>query len=430
MDDTIVTSATRTASLKLIPFVCLLYFVNYIDRINISFGALTMNASLQISASAFGIGASIFFVGYVLLEVPSNLILARVGARRWIARIMVMWGLVSVAMCLVTGVWGFYAVRFLLGVAEAGFFPGIIYFLASWFPAAQRAKMVGTFMIGMPLSGLIGAPLSTTILDATNGLLGLAGWQWMFISEGIPAVLLGIACLWLLPDRPADAPWLSQEQRDRLQTMVDAERRAIEQTRHYSVFEAVTNLRVLTLALLLFLISTGLYGSVFWIPQIVKGFGLSNGIVGWVVALPYLASVMAMLFWSRHSDATGDRVWHIAIATFASAAGFILASLSLDTPVVALLGLSLGCVGIYAAFPVFWTLPTSFLTGPAAAGAIALITAAANLSGIIAPSVIGWSKDVTGGFAAAMAGLAGALLLAGLLSITLKRPALIQVNAV
>jgi ACS family tartrate transporter-like MFS transporter len=420
MEDSVVTSALHKASMRLIPFICLLYFVNYVDRINISFSALTMNATLGLSSAAFGGGASIFFVGYVLFEVPSNLILAKVGARLWIARIMVVWGVVSIAMCAVMGVRSFYAMRFLLGAAEAGFFPGIIFFLTQWFPAAHRAKMVGLFMIGMPLSGLVGAPLSTFLLDAMNGLAGLAGWQWMFILEGAPALLLGIVCLRVLPDRPADARWLTTEERDRLQAMVDHERRTIEAAHGYSIVEALTNPRVLALSVLLFLVSAGLYGSVFWIPQIIKGFGISNAAVGWLTSLPYFASVLAMLFWSRHSDATGERVWHVALGAFASALGFVVASIWLGTPIVAVIGLCLGCVGIYAAFPVFWTLPTSFLTGPAAAGAIALITASANLSGIVAPALIGWSRDLTGGFVAAMLGLAAVLFGAGALSLTFR----------
>lgn len=421
MNDPIMTSAMRKASIRLIPFICLLYFINYVDRINISFGALTMNASLELSASAFGVGASIFFLGYVLFEVPSNLILAKVGARLWIARIMVVWGVVSIAMCAVLGVRSFYAVRFLLGAAEAGFFPGIIFFLSQWFPAAHRAKMVGLFMIGMPLSGLLGAPISTFVLDASNGMLGLAGWQWMFIIEGVPAILLGVTCLLILPDRPSEAKWLTPDEREQLQQTVDQESRSIESVHSYGIVEALTNPRVLALALLLFLFSTGLYGSVFWIPQIIKEFGVSNATVGALTAIPYFAAALAMFFWSRHSDASRERVWHVAIAGFASAVGFVVASIWLSMPIVAMCGLSLGCVGIYAGFPVFWTLPTSFLTGPAAAGAIALITASANLSGIVAPSLIGWSKELTGSFAPAMLGLAFASFLAGCLSLALGK---------
>lgn len=415
MDESLSEQAVRKASRVLIPFLLLLYFVNYIDRINIGFAALTMNTTLGLSATVFGIGASIFFVGYVLLEIPSNLILAKVGARKWIARIMISWGIVSVCMALVSGQNSFYLVRFLLGVAEAGFFPGIIFYLTRWFPAAHRARVVGMFMVGIPLSGLVGAPLSTFILDRFDNVAGLHGWQWMFVIEGLPAILLGFACFWLLPDRPADSKALTPAERDALQRAMDAERAAQERVHSYSVIESLTNVRVLLLALILFLVSCGLYGSIFWLPQVVKTFNLSNQVVGWVSAIPYLVAVPVMIGWSRHSDKSGERVWHVVLPLLTATLGFFMASFWLTVPFVAMVGLSLACAGIYAAFPVFWTLPTAFLTGRAAAAGIALITATGNFSGLVAPAVIGWTKDQTGDFAAAMSGLGVTLLVAGLL---------------
>jgi MFS transporter, ACS family, tartrate transporter len=421
MDEAIGRRAVRNASKVLSPFLLMLYFINYIDRINVGFAALTMNSTLGLNATVFGVGASIFFVGYVVLEIPSNLILVRVGARKWIARIMITWGIVSACMALVVGVKSFYLVRFLLGVAEAGFFPGIIFYLTHWFPAAHRARMVGLFMIGIPISGLIGAPLSTAILEHLDQVAGLHGWQWMFVIEGLPSIALGIACFWMLPDRPSDSKMLTPEERDWLQRTMDAERAAQERVRSYTVLQSLTNPRVLTLAAILFLVSCGLYGSIFWLPQIVKTFGLSNTTVGWVSSIPYLIAVPAMVLWTRHSDQSLERVWHVASPLLLAASGFFIASAWLATPVVAMIGLSMACTGIYASFPVFWTLPTSFLTGRAAAAGIALVTATGNFSGIVTPAVIGWSKDQTGGFAAAMAGLGVVLLIASLLVLTTTR---------
>jgi ACS family tartrate transporter-like MFS transporter len=421
MDDAIGRSAIRNASKILIPFLLLLYFINYIDRINVGFAALTMNATLGLNATVFGIGASIFFVGYVALEIPSNLILVKVGARKWIARIMITWGIISACMALVVGVKSFYFMRFLLGVAEAGFFPGLIFYLTQWFPATHRARMVGLFMIGIPISGLVGAPLSTAILEHFDQIAGLHGWQWMFLIEGLPSIVLGIACFWILPDRPSDSKTLTAAERDWLQRTMDSEHAAQERIRSYTVWQSLTNPRVLMLAVILFLVSCGLYGSIFWIPQIVKTFGLSNTMVGWVSAIPYLIAVPAMILWTRHSDRSRERMWHVAIPLVLAATGFFIASLFLDTPIVAVIGLSMACAGIYASFPVFWTLPTSFLTGRAAAAGIALITATGNFSGIVAPSAIGWSKDQTGGFTAAMFGLGVILLIACLLVLVTRK---------
>jgi MFS transporter, ACS family, tartrate transporter len=405
-------SAVKTSTRYLIPFLLLLYFVNYLDRVNIGFAALTMNASIGLTASAFGAGASIFFIGYVLLEVPSNLILARVGARRWIARIMISWGIVSACMALVTGPYSFYTVRFLLGVAEAGFFPGIIFYLTNWFPAAYRARVVGVFMVGIPLSGLVGSPLSAFVMEHLDGSAGLHGWQWMFIAEGIPSIILGLTCLWALPDRPSESRRLTADERAWLENALAVERRERDRQRSFTVAQSLTNPRVIVLAIILFLVSSSLYGSIFWLPQVVKSFGLSNASVGWVAAIPYLAAVPLMVLWTRHSDRTNERTWHVAGPILTAAVGFIVTGWFITTPGIAMVGLTLACTGIYSAFPVFWSLPASFLSGTAAAAAIALIAAIGNFSGIIAPALIGWSKDATGGFASAMFGLAAALVIA------------------
>jgi MFS transporter, ACS family, tartrate transporter len=323
---------------------------------------------------------------------------------------------VSTAMCLIAGAKGFFALRFLLGVAEAGFFPGVIFFLVQWFPKLMRARMISLFMIGMPLSSVIGAPVSTFILTRFDGVAGLTGWQWLFITEGVPTVLLGLACFFVLADRPATAAWLEPRERDALQAVMDSERREVEAVRTYSTFDALTNGRVMLLSLLFFMVATGMYGAVFWVPQIVKSFGVSNLTVGFITAIPYLLSVIAMVWWGRHADRRGELIWHVAIPTLVSAAGFTTAGLWIGQPLVAMLGLSAGCVGMYSTAPVFWTLATSFLTGRAVAGAVALITSLGNLSGIVVPPIIGWSRDATGGFSSAMIGLGAALLLAALLT--------------
>jgi ACS family tartrate transporter-like MFS transporter len=418
MDD-VLDGAIRKAAWRLMPFLCLLYLVNYLDRVNISFAALTMNSSLGLSATVFGIGAGMFFVGYVVCEVPSNLVLARVGARRWIGRIMVTWGVIAVAMAMVSGRDSFYVTRLLLGVAEAGFFPGILYFITRWFPAASRAGIISLFMVGMPASSVLGAPISTTILARMDGLAGLAGWQWLFIVEGLPAVVLGLFCFRVLADRPGLALWLTPAEQTRLEQVLVQERSTIRTT---GVREGLLNPRVLALSLLFFLVTCGLYGTVFWMPQIVRTFGVSTLANGFITALPYALSVMVMVLWGRHSDATGERTWHVAIPVLFSATGFVVASLWLDRPVIAMAGLSAACIGIYSTLPVFWTLPGRFLTGPAIAGAFALITSLGNLSGIVIPPIVGWTKDATGGFTLAMAGLACALVLAGLLAFACRSP--------
>ena len=418
MDD-VLDSAIRKAARRLVPFLCILYLVNYLDRVNISFAALTMNSSLGLSATVFGVGAGMFFVGYVVCEVPSNLVLARVGARLWIGRIMITWGLIAVGMALVSGRDSFYTLRFLLGVAEAGFFPGILYFITRWFPASKRAGIISLFMVGMPASSVLGAPISTTILAEMDGLAGIAGWQWLFIVEGLPAVLLGIACFWVLADRPALAAWLTPAEQTRLEQTLEQERSTISTS---GVWGGLINTRVMLLALLFFLVTCGTYGSVFWMPQIVRTFGVSTMANGFITAVPYALSVVAMVVWGRHSDATGERIWHVALPVLLSASGFLVASLWLDRPVIAMAGLSAACIGIYSTLPVFWTLPGRFLTGPAIAGAFALITSLGNLSGIVVPPIVGWTKDATGGFTVAMAGLSGALVLAGLLVFACRSP--------
>ncbi|MEO8360533.1 MAG: MFS transporter [Vicinamibacteria bacterium] len=386
----------------------LLYFVSFLDRVNVSYAALTMNADLGLSASAFGMGAGIFFLGYFLFEVPSNLILHRVGARAWIARILVTWGLVSMGMATVQGPGSFMLARFLLGVAEAGFFPGMILYLTYWFPQAHRGRIVGAFMLAIPISSAIGGPLSTFLLETP--MFGLSGWQTLFVVEGLPAILLGGAVLLWLPDRPSAAPWLDDREKRCLGALVNRVEPA--PTR---VLDGVASGKVWRFAAIYFGLVLGLYGFGLWAPQIIKGFGnLTNHQVGLVSAIPYVFAGVAMFLWGRHSDTTGERTWHVCAPACLGALGF-LASANVTDPRLSLIALTCGAIGIYAALPVFWTLPTSVLSGTAAASGIALINSVGNLGGYLGPYAVGWLKDWSGGYASGMLFLSGGLLMSALL---------------
>lgn len=395
----------RRVSLRLIPFLILCYFVAYLDRVNVGFAALTMNRDLNISNTAYGLGAGIFFLSYFLFEVPSNLLLERFGARRWIARIMFTWGLLSGATALVQGEWSFYLVRFLLGIAEAGFFPGIIFYLTLWFPASYRARIIGYFMAAIPLSSVLGAPVSGMLLGL-DGAMGLHGWQWLFIVEAAPAVLLSVVVLFYLTDRPADATWLPAAQRDWLANRLRLEEEQRVQARHFTVMQALTNPRVLSLSLVYFGLVACNYGIGFFLPQIVKGFGLTNLQTGFVTAIPYIVGTVSIVYWGRRSDRMQERKYHTAFALAVAASG-ILASTFLPDPTLKMLALSIAAFGVFGALPVFWTLPTAFLSGAAAAGGIAIINSIGNLSGFIGPYLVGYIKDQTGSFDGGLQALAG-----------------------
>jgi ACS family tartrate transporter-like MFS transporter len=413
-------SAVKKASARLVPFLCLLYFIAYLDRVNISFAALQMNADVGISAAAYGLGASMFFIGYLLFEVPSNLVMEKVGARRWLARIMITWGIASIAMVFVVGEKSLYGIRFLLGVAEAGFFPAVIVHLSHWFPRAYRARVIGLFFIAVPLSSVLGAPVSTALLDHTHGFGGLQGWQWMFLLEGLPAVAIGVCCLWYLVDRPVEARWLTAEEARSLQDVLDRERAETEAQRKYHFLEVFTNLRVVVLALVLLLTVSGSYGVGFWMPQIIKLFTASNMTVGWITSGIYLLSVFGMIAFTRYSDATGQRVAPVAAATALGGIGFLICMSQFNSPTLAITGLAIACIGTFSALPVFWTNPSTFLTGTAAAVAVAFINSTAQLSGIAVPWFIGLSKEATGGFEMAIGGLGLSLFLASAAILTFK----------
>lgn len=400
--------AFAKAASRLLPFMGLLYFVSFLDRVNVGFAALTMNRDLGFSAEAFGLGAGIFFIAYALLEVPSNVILARVGARLWIFRIMLSWGLISAATAFVSGEASFYSLRFLLGAAEAGFFPGMIFYLARWFPAARRARMVAGFMVAVPLASIIGAPLSGAILGM-HGFLGLAGWKWLFLIEGAPTLLLSFAVLVKLPNGPEDARWLDDEERAAIRAALARDPAPV----HIHLWPALRNARVWLLAVSYFGIVLALYGLGFWLPQIVKAMGYTNLETGFLVALPYAVAAGAMILWGRRSDRRGERVTHFVIAALVVVLGFAGAAfLPSDTGVF--VALILATVGIYSAFGPFWSVPADFLGGTAAAGGIALINSLGNLGGFGGPYIIGWVKQTTGSYAAAMGVFALAALVAAL----------------
>jgi D-galactonate transporter len=427
--ETLLGGASKKIAWRLIPYLMLCYFVAYLDRVNLGFAALTFKGDLGLSDAVFGLGAGIFFAGYFIFEVPSNIILEKVGARVWIARIMVTWGIISASMAFVQSETSFYIVRFLLGAAEAGFFPGIILYLTYWYTSAERAKMVGLFMVAVALSGVIGAPLSTQILTNLGGALELKGWQWLFIIEAAPAIVLGIVTYFYLTDRPGEAHWLTEEERRAVTARLDAERASREAIRKFSLGEALTHPRVLGLSLVYFGVVTGLYGLGFWLPQIVKAFGLSTSMTGWVVAIPYVFSAIVMILWTRHSDHTGERVWHVALPAFLGGAGLI-AGAYLGDPVLAMVALTLGSVGTFAMLPTFWTLPTALLTGTAAAGGIALINSIGNIGGFAGPYLVGWIRDTFKDPALATASLGGFMILSGLVTLALGHDSRMEASAV
>jgi ACS family tartrate transporter-like MFS transporter len=417
----------RKVAWRLIPFMGLMYFIAFLDRVNIGFAALTMNADLGLSQSMFGLASGIFFIGYVLFEVPSNIVMERVGARLWIARIMITWGLLSAGTAFVSSPNQLYVLRFLLGVAEAGFFPGMILYLTYWFPAAWRGRILGAFMMALPLSNVIGSPVSTAMLSLQAH--GLHGWQLMFLLEAIPAVLCGFTVLLLLRDGPAQASWLTREERDWLQNELARDRPGPAAA--HSSLAGLREPRVWFLGLVYFGMLVGTYGCGVWLPQIVKGFGnLSNLEVGFATALPYATAALTMYVWGKHSDRTGERTWHIALATFVGAIGLAASAYFGNVPVLALAALCLSVMGLYAALPVFWTLPTSLLAGGAAAAGIALVNSIGNLGGFLGPTLVGYVTEMTGSYAAALWTLAAVAAGAGVtvLALSPRTPSLVATS--
>ena len=405
-------TAMRKIFLRIIPYAVFAYFLCFVDRINIGFAALTMSRDLALTATMFGFGAGIFFIGYFLAEVPSNVLLHKLGARRWIARIMVSWGLISALMFLVRGEYSFYILRFLLGVAEAGFFPGLILYFTYWFPARYRGTVSSRFMAASPLSSMIGAPLSTLLLDL-DGLSGMHGWQWLFLLEGIPTIVFGVVTLYCLTDKPADAAWLTPEEKAWVEGELEAEKAAMPAARHCGLKDALLSPTVLGLSFVYFCMQVPGYGFNMWIPQVVQAFGgLSTRQIGLVSAIPYVFAILGLFLWGWSSDRTMERKWHLLAAAFLAAGSLFLGAQAMDKPVMAVAFLSLCAVGLWSLMGVFWTVPPMFLTGMAAAGGIACINSIGNLGGFVGPFAMGWLKDATGSFSAGLTFLSATLVCA------------------
>ncbi len=402
------TALHRKIDLRLLPYLFLLYVVAYLDRVNVSFAAPGLSQSLGFTSSVFGLGAGMFFAGYVLCEVPSNLILRRVGARLWIARIMVTWGIAACGMALVHAAWSFHLLRFLLGVAEAGFLPGIIYYLTLWYPPQRRARAVALFMAATPVAGIVGAPLSGLLLGL-GGTWNLEGWQWMFVLEGVPAVLLGFSVLRLLPDGPEDAPWLLPAERAALTQELAAAPGEEPHGLRGVIAALARDRRVWLLSIAYFALCVGMYGLVMWMPTIIGeilGPGATPVHVGLLSAIPYLGGVLGMVLVGRHSDRTGERRWHTAGPLFVSACGFLLSLLPMGQwlgdahgPWWSLACFTIATMGLWGMLGPFWTIPTGFLSGAAAAGGVALINSIGNTGGFVGPTLVGMVRDATGSHA-------------------------------
>jgi MFS family permease len=410
----------------LVPFLALLYFVNYLDRVNIGFaGPAGMNTELRLTATAFGLASGIFFVGYLLLEVPSNLALHRFGARRWIARILLTWGIVATVMAFTPNAGWLLALRFLLGVAEAGFFPGIILYLTYWFPKAERARMVAWFMVAVPVSTAIGSTMSSVLITLGDGVFGLSGWRFMFLLEGVPSVLLAAVTWFYLTDRPRDARWLTEEQREWLGAAMDAEQAEAAREHGWSTRRALTAGRVWALALVYFGIVYGLYALGFFLPTIIAGFQQQYGVRysligrGLINSVPYVIGAVAMVLWARHGDRRGERVWHVALPALIGGLAIPVA-LYLSSPLAAMVAVTVCAVGVCCALPTFWSLPTEFLAGAAAAAGVGLVNAVGNLAGFVAPYVTGVLRDATGSQRAGLWVVGGFMVLAAGLTVALR----------
>jgi MFS family permease len=399
------------------PLLFVGYVVAYLDRVNVGFAKLQMLNSLHFSEAAYGFGAGLFFVGYFFFEVPSNLLLHKIGARRWIARIMITWAMLSMATAWVSTPLMFYIVRFMLGVAEAGFFPGMVLYLTYWFPAHRRGKMVALLMAGNPVSGLVGGPVSGYIMHSMQGLWGLAGWQWLFIVEALPSAVLGLIILRHLDDRVADATWLSSAEKRLIENEIAAD--SVTQT-HGSVRAVFTSARVWLMCLILFGIVMGSYAIGFWQPTIIRGTGIDDAfVIGLLTMIPYSAALVAMIVAGRHADHTRERRWHVALPALLACGGFIICAFNGQSAVLSMLGLTLATVGVITALPMFWALPTAFLGGTGAAAGIALINCTGNLAGFVSPAVIGWLKTVTHSLSSGLFVVAASLALSALLIVTL-----------
>jgi len=416
----------RKVMWRLMPFLFLCYFVAYLDRVNVGFAKLQMNAALGLSEAAYGFGAGLFFISYFLLEVPSNLALERFGARLWIARIMLSWGIISALFAFIapisaaTGIsneWVFYILRFLLGIAEAGFFPGIIFYLTLWFPSVYRARVVALFMLAIPFSSIVGAPISGALLNVSGA--GLDGWQWLFILEALPSFLMALGVVFYLTDRPALATWLADDERGWLEERLEAERRHKVAVEHLGIGKALTDPRVLACSFVYFCLNAASYGVAFFLPTIIKNFGVSNFETGLLSAVPFVFGAIGMILLGRNSDRTLKRREHVCFAMLLAAVGVAGAGM-VSAPALVLGLLCLGQIGVSATPPLMWPIPSAFLTGSSAAAGIAAINSIGNLSGFAGPYVMGYLKDATGSFTAGLLVLGGCALVGGIVALTLK----------
>jgi ACS family tartrate transporter-like MFS transporter len=399
----------------------LAYCIAYIDRSNISVAALTMNKDLGFSSYVYGWGAGIFFFSYFLFEIPSNLILERVGARIWIARIMITWGIISGLTAFVTGPTSFLVVRFLLGAAEAGFFPGMILYFTYWFPSHYRGRVISTLFIAQPVANAVASIASAAVLEM-DGVLGIKGWQWIFIIEALPAIVLAFVVLTVMTDKPALASWLDSDEKDWLQGRIDEESRKIESLGRLSLWRALGDPRVLALSMIYLMSVTANYGIVFFMPQIIKGIGLTNMMTGLASSVPYIIGTIGLIAWGWSSDRNKERRWHLIVASTVGALGLAFAAWS-GASYWALIGMSAATVGIYGSRAAFWPMPSMFLTGTAAAGAIALINATGNLGGYFGPFIVGWIKDSTNSFEAGLYFLAACSLACAVITFFAARAA-------
>jgi D-galactonate transporter len=406
----------RKVARRLTPLLLLCYVVAYLDRVNVGFAKLQMAADLQLSDTVYGLGAGIFFIGYFFFEVPSNLILHRVGARIWIARIMITWGIISALTMFVTTPTMFYVMRFLLGLAEAGFFPGIILYLTYWYPANRRGRMTTWFMTAIALSGVIGGPISGYILKTFNGMNGWHGWQWLFLLEGLPSIVVGVIVLVTLDDRISNAKWLTDEEKQLLERNIKAEEAEKEDPPLGTV---LTSPRVLLMSLIYFSFVMGLYGVSFWLPTIIKATGVTDAFaIGLLSAIPFAAAVIAMLLIARSADRKRERRWHVALPAAAGAIGLVLSVAWAHNTLLAMVALTVATAGIITTLPLFWSLPTSFLAGAGAAAGIAMVNSIGNLAGFLSPYAVGWLKQATAANDSGMYMLAAFMVLGGLLALS------------
>jgi MFS transporter, ACS family, tartrate transporter len=405
VDDAIERSAIRKIYWRLLPVAIFTYLLAYVDRINVGFAALTMRGDLHMSATEFGFASGIFFWGYFIFEVPSNIIMEKVGARLWIARIMISWGLLAAATAFVTGANSFAVLRFLLGLAEAGFLPGLILYFTYWLPGYHHARVVSGFLVGLPIAVALGSPISTALLSL-DGWLGLRGWQHMYLFEGLPTVVIGFLVLFILTDKPAQATFLTQPEKDWLSRTLDAERAAKEAKGRMTLWQALINPKVLLLAFNYLGIITASLGMLIFIPQIIKSLGVtSNMTVGWLTMIPYAIAAVVELAWGQISDRMNERRWNLFVGCMFSAVGLVIAGLTMGTW-WAMVGMTIAASGFYGTKGPFWAMPGMFLTGPAAAAAIAWINSIGNLGGFFGPWYVGFMKDATGSYTGGLYGLA------------------------